>query len=440
MLLSFISKKEIIASCLLSVPILAQGNSLSELYEAALTHNPGIQIAMLDEKTSAASLKSARSSLLPQLSLTANESYNNSKFDYDAYTESREYKSNSLGLTLRQSIIDVAATATNNKYKAARDASDLLLPKAEQDLALLIIQTYLQAAFTRNSLNVIKEKQDNLKMGLEATEALLKNGEATITDVLETVSELELGKAEVNELLTQLKSLTVKLEELTGTDLSIDSISAVTDISGFYIDEPIESFKASYVQDNLSLNHSRKLIEVADLDIAVAKSAYYPTLSLQLTSRLSESDSVSEYQSSTTANSVGLLFSFSLFDGWRRSAETEKYTALKLRAERTYDNEMQNGLTSISDAYFNLANERSRIQALDSAIEASSRLVTATKKSIQGGERSNLDLIIAINKNQNSLISSIDAKYNYMISLIQLKGLTGTLDRSYINYLSERLR
>ena len=68
-----------------------------------------------------------------------------------------------------------------------------------------------------------------------------------------------------------------------------------------------------------------------------------------------------------------------------------------------------------------------RVSALNRAVESSFELTKAMRKSVLGGQRINLDVLLADKALATSRRDLAQAKYNYMISLIKLKQLAGNL-------------
>jgi len=85
-------------------------------------------------------------------------------------------------------------------------------------------------------------------------------------------------------------------------------------------------------------------------------------------------------------------------------------------------------------------NSGAKMAALEKSVSSATRLVQATRESVRGGVRINLDVL---NSEQQLLAVKRDlmqARYNYLISFLKLRMAAGTLDtddlRSVARYFS----
>ena len=77
---------------------------------------------------------------------------------------------------------------------------------------------------------------------------------------------------------------------------------------------------------------------------------------------------------------------------------------------------------------YDLANSSlQRIEALNRAVDSASELTRAMRKSVQGGQRINLDILMADKGLATAKRDLAQAKYNYMLSLLRMKQQAGTL-------------
>ncbi len=75
-------------------------------------------------------------------------------------------------------------------------------------------------------------------------------------------------------------------------------------------------------------------------------------------------------------------------------------------------------------------NSTSRIAALQSAVESSSVLIEATRKSVVGGERTNIDVLEAQERLAQAERDLIDARNQQLLAGLRLRSIAGTLQEA----------
>jgi protease secretion system outer membrane protein len=90
--------------------------------------------------------------------------------------------------------------------------------------------------------------------------------------------------------------------------------------------------------------------------------------------------------------------------------------------------------------YLAVVSSRSRIAALDKAVESGKLLVTATEQSIKGGVRINLDLLNARQQLYTSERDLAQARYNYLVASMKMRAAAGTLGADDVRELGNYFR
>jgi protease secretion system outer membrane protein len=86
--------------------------------------------------------------------------------------------------------------------------------------------------------------------------------------------------------------------------------------------------------------------------------------------------------------------------------------------------------------HYTVLSSIAKIAALEKSVESAKLLVTATKQSIKGGVRINLDLL---NAEQQQYVAQRDlaqARYSYMVALLRLRADAGVLSGDDLHVLA----
>ncbi|HYE40970.1 MAG TPA: TolC family protein, partial [Ramlibacter sp.] len=130
-------------------------------------------------------------------------------------------------------------------------------------------------------------------------------------------------------------------------------------------------------------------------NINAARAPYRTRVDWWLGASRSDSDVVNTINQVNTLRSTGLQVSVPLYSGGREGAATRQAQLLAGKAEADLDSTRESLRLKLRQALRGLDASGQRWQALQSAKQSTRQLVDATRRSIAGGVRSRLDLLLA---------------------------------------------
>ncbi len=163
--------------------------------------------------------------------------------------------------------------------KARRNATEADIRAAEAQLELGVTQAYLQVLLNRENLVLSQQELARAEFNLRLAEGQLEVGSATRLDV--TQAEVAVGRAQVSLLQaeTGLHTAKIRLAQQLGLDPSADYAASST----FALETPTlteaELFELA-IDQNPALAALRANERSADYGVRMARSAYYPSLTL----------------------------------------------------------------------------------------------------------------------------------------------------------------
>ncbi len=165
------------------------------------------------------------------------------------------------------------------------------------------------------------------------------------------------------------------------------------------------------------------------------RAGHLPTLGLYASSRKTSSDSESSYNQDYDTDSIGLQISLPLFAGGGVSAATRKAAATYEQASYELDAQRSGVLNELRRQFNLCVSSVARVRAYDLAVDSAARLIEATKKSVAGGERVNLDVLDAEQQYHEARRDLAEARHGYLRAWLQLRFLAGTLDEGDLQAL-----
>ena len=257
--------------------------SLKQSIEMALEHNLDIQVARDEIQAARERQKEARTGFLP--SISGRYSYRRlSEVPYVVFDGSQvdvgdqdQYR---LTGTIEQPLFTGFATLSNYQLsKLGLDVAKLQLARTRFDLILQVKEAYFGILSAGKIHEVAEQAVQQLQAQLDVAENFYRVGMSPKVEVLE--AEVRLAEAE-QQLIRAANDLRLaKARFNTILRRPVDQEVAVVDIlSGQPYEKPYEFCLETSLQKRPELMEAGKNVARAEKEITLAKSAYYPNVSL----------------------------------------------------------------------------------------------------------------------------------------------------------------
>ncbi len=402
-----------------------QAENLLELYELAEQYDPQLKISNSERLITAQQKPQAKAPLLPQISLNANalENWNknsdssteNSTIGYNISLSYAIYRRN-LNIQLAQ--VDGQINQAEANYETAKQ--DLIKRLADSYFAILAANDNVKFA-----IGAKKAFQQQLKDATQRFEV----GLIAITDVQEAQAGYDIAVADVIGAQNRLDNSFESLRAITGTYHSI----LATLKKQAPIMEPnatdLDVWTEVALQQNPQILAFQQALKVATQEIAKQRAANYPTI--DLISSYNHSDAIrgDENQQSNNVQgaTVGLQLQYSLYSGGLVQARIK--TAQHQRIQTLERLEQQRRIVQMQtrQAFFNLLSNISKIKALRQALKSTKTALKAIQTGFDLGTRTSVDVVNAQRDLLRAQNNHSTARYDYVISTLQLKKAVGML-------------
>lgn len=134
--------------------------------------------------------------------------------------------------------------------------------------------------------------------------------------------------------------------------------------------------------------------------------------------------------------SVGLQISVPIFSGGGVSAATRQASERYEQAYQKKDEQTAKILNELRRQFNLVSSSQAKIKAYQLAEDSALSLVDATRKSVKGGERVNLDVLNAEQQLYSVRRDLSEARYTWLAAWLQLRYYTGELDDSTLRQLA----
>ena len=412
---------------LLLCPLLSQAATVHDLpgaVQLALQHDPRTVVSLAREAQASAVLSGARSGYRPDVRIVG--AVGAAHLNPDAYPETTAHP-NQLELTVSETLYDFGRTgagvdAAKAGRSAVRDSSMATRIDVIRDAAIATLQ--LDLAHQR-----LKSEQHNVEVlaqQLAVTQAKLKAGEFTRTDVAQSQARYAAARARERSAQATVTRARARLSQLTGTDTdaSLDALPALTTPATL-----AEALGA--IEQHPLLSMRRQQLAAARLQVDQAKAEYKPRLAL--VGAVGHDNQITYTDTSTDYYSANLQLTVPLYDRGatrasvsRARATVDEYQADLLNTRRSLEQQVRSAWADLSASQDELEAANEQKQAADLALKG-------VQSELDAGSRTVLDVLNAQQEVLNADLARLDARYQKTISAMALLAATGRLSLASLN-------
>lgn len=424
----------VLGSAVLSLSMTAWPMDLLQAYEAAKVQDANILATRAATQAGRERLPQAKAQLLPSVGLSFSSNRNQlssttPNFLGQEQTTDTNYPSSNQTLTVRQPLFRAQLTSQYRQAKALVDDAEASLAQEEQNLVVRVSAAYFEALLTYEQLALVLAQQSFNKTQLDAARKIFAAGTGIRTDVDEAQARLDMSLAleiearqNVTYTLQQLQLLVNQpvdqLEKLDVAKLEL------LDLQPVRLDSWIERAELNSPQ----LRSLKAQFEVAREEVVKARAGHYPTLDAVAQWSRSNSETVTNLQSRYTNTSIGLQLNIPIYSGGAVNSLVRQALANQERAEQGLEGTRRELGVRVNKEFRGVTESLPKIRALEQAVLSSDQLVLSSRRSLQAGSRTVIDVLNAEQQRMVVMRDLAQARYLYLISRIRLLALVGGAD------------
>lgn len=411
------------------------GIGLLPAYEAALVNDPTYRAALRENEAGQQARVLGRAALLPVVSASyaRNRNFADITTSTPGFPERRDeryYNSQSAALQLRQPLIYQEGQARYRQGIAQTQASDAQFRARSQDVIVRLVGLYAPAQYAEDQLALAIAQRDAFAEQGRSNARLFQRGEGTRTDVLETQAKLDLAEAQVLEARDNLQNARDALAAMVGM-----RITALDPLSEQFRGPPLEpgnidTWEEMALNNNPEISAQRHAVEIAREEVRKMQAGHSPRLDLIASVAKNESDTINTLNQSANTRSIGVQLNIPLYSGGSVTAATAQAVANFEKARADLDGRTSQVLVELRKQFNLTFSSTARIDAARKALESATVLVEATQKSVQGGQRTNVDVLNARQQVFEARRELVLQRYNYLLGYLRLRYAAGVLSVS----------
>lgn len=394
--------------------------SLNDLFEYALEHNITVKDATLNKNIAEVDYSKAKSSRLPNLNGSASQTFSNGNSIDPITSDFVSEQIHSTNVSLNSSITLFQGNQINNQIaqnKLLLNQSVFLEEETKNNIIVSILENYLQILYAKEGITIAENNVIASEKEVERAKARLEAGSIALSDYTEAQSQAATNKYAVITAKNTYQQYIITLKQLLELDPTEDIEIQTLDNDIDYVN--IELDKSTIYNKALNIlpeiNASKIGTEVSETELAIAKGAYLPTLSL-VSSLGSGYTSINDNSFSDQFNvnfnqNIGLSLNIPIFN--RNQTKAAVQTAqINIEKAQIYEQTVEKEVyKKVETAYQNAISAQEQLVAAEASKEAAEQTYKLAQKKYELGGLSTTDLIISQNTYTNAQQNYLQAKY-----------------------------
>ncbi len=408
-------------------------DDLAEIYNLAKDNDPTLLRSAAQRDAAFEAISSSRATLLPQINLTASYDINRSDFD------GAENNLLRAGVNFSQELYQRSSWITlDSAEKTARQA-DAAYAAEQQNLILRVSTAYFEVLRAQDSLEFVRAEKAAVARQLEQTKQRFEVGLSAITDVHDAQAQYDSVLA--NEIVAEnnLINSYETLREITGREHTQLNVLDTDTFSVSKTQESPQQLLEMAQTKNLTLLTARISQDIARDQISLAGSGHLPSLTLDGGYSYSDqTESLNDFEANTF--NIGLNLLIPLYSGGNTSSQVKQaeynYVAASEQLEATY----RSIVTTVRSSNNNINATIGTIRAYEQTVLSAQSALEATEAGFDVGTRTIVDVLDSTRRLYDANRNLSDARYNYIISVLNLRSAVGSLSEQDILNINAGLK
>ena len=415
--------------------------TLEQCVRYAFEHNISIKQASLDIENNEISRQEAFGNFMPNLNARSNHNWiiGLSQNPLTGILENRTTQFSTFGASAN---IDIYKGLQNqhrlNRARLQQVATLYQVDKIKEDIALNVANAYLQILFNKENLKVAQNQLKNTQAQLNQTKELYNAGQIPKGELVNVEANISSDEQRVvqaqNAIIISKLTLGQLLQFEKPDQFDIADEDYPFELSQLLFKSPVDIINETK-ENRIEYKIGKANLEVAKKDIAIAKSAYQPTLSAfyGADTRIGYTDvtrfdpvaglvvspapSFFNQVRDNLGQSFGLVINIPIFNGFSVKNNVSRTEVALKRQQFAFDQEKLNFERNVYTAHTDANGTLASYQAAKKTLEARKLAVDYAKERYNIGAINSFELTQAQTLLNNAEAEVLRTKYDYLFRI-----------------------
>jgi outer membrane protein len=418
----------------------AAANDLRQYYELALTRDTTLEAAHFQRDVLIEARPQAIAQWLPQVAANAQAARIRAGFDNgpalgsqaadcaissSAGTQYCYGTAHTLGLNMTQTLWSFQSFSQLKEANFQVAAAEASFQGAQESLVLRVAVAYFGILSAADQLATNRSERQAFAALLNQAKVREQTGVGPRSDVEQAQAFYDATEQSVIDAENALDDANLVMSEIVGQPVSM--VAPLREDIPLLAPEPAsaDDWVVSARQDNFDVRTAQLKMEAASRDISVQRGKALPTIFLTgSSSKITENQVLGGNQ---ILDSVGVSFSWPLFQGGAVASAVRQSRALYREAQVAYDAAQRDTERNTRAAFRGIVSGIQRIAATRRAVESGARAVEAMRRNVEFGTGTEFELLDAQNNYYTERRAYSQTRYDYLTNVLTLKQQAGRL-------------
>ena len=405
--------------------------TLIECVDYAVENNISVKQSELDKKISEEDVKTAKWNFAPDLNASASQNFNfGSSIGVSGARIPADFRSNNFGINSSINLFDGFANVhTLSRAKIGLEVNDAAILKMKNDIALNVVNSYLQILFAKEQLKVaesqltisgseVRRIKELVEAGVLAQGELLNVKSALANDnqkLIVAQNSLTIAELRLSQLL-QLETMHIKVQDI---NVDIQNQSILGNGAEAIYNKANESFPEIKLAE-LNILSAEKGVKIAKANFSPSLTASFG-LNTAYQHRQGSTDFTPFQFSDQIDDNLGQSIRFSLnipiFNRYQFRSNVNKSKINYQKIQYNLESEQLRLRETIQTAYTDALASSKSYDAATTSVAAQQKAFDYSQERFKAGAINSFDF----NQTKNNLVNAqsqlIQNKYDYMFKL-----------------------
>lgn len=408
--------------------------TLAEAYALALSKDAKLASSSARLEADEELKAQATAQLLPQV--TASLSAKKEEYQLPTSKTNFDETTNNRNLQVTQPIYNRQAFYNYDQAGLKVDYARLRLSATQNELGVRVSEAYLNCLLAQENLALSKQQIETTEQRVKQVNAALKVGYSTKVDVLGLTAELDDAKANYMADQQRLVSARQKLKVIIGQEipnvLPWPKLQPETIMSKFVT---ANSWLDQAQQFNLDVQLQRKAVEVAQQEVEMRRSAFYPVVNVG--AFYADADGSTYFAQKNDNKAIYVEMKLPLYQGGYDSSRVRESRALLRSAEFDAEYARLYATQQAQEQLSAIHASREKLQAIAQAITSGESYLASAEEGYRLGLRDLAEISRAKEKLFVNRREQARASVELLNALIQLHAVSGQLSDDAMTQISK---
>lgn len=421
---------------------------LMSIYREAALEDPVFQAAKAALAAAREKVPQGRSLLLPSVGLSANTSYTHFTTKLSTPVPGvlplggqGNFNSNGYTVSLSQPVFQMQSWLQLDEAHLQVAVAEAQYHASEQDLILRTAKAYFDVLLAQDNVALVHAQKAAISEQLQQAKVNFEVGTATITDTHEARARSDLVSAQEiaanSDLEIKKRALAVLIGKMPG---GLESVNPKFE-PGLPLPDDADKWVKAALENNLNLVSHQILARIAGKEVERRRAGHYPSVNIVASygDNSAGGGMLLDVGTNTKSSVIGIQLNLPIYQGGAISSQTREAAANFEKAKDEAENARRNAELNAREAFLGVANGMAQVKALEQALQSSQTSLDSTKLGQEVGVRTAVDVLNSQQQLYSAKRDLYKARYDYLVSELQLKAASGSLQVSDLEAVNRSL-